>query len=146
MPQKYTIPNCLTESGLTQEQYVRWLSRKAATHCKRDRQRSDDIAITISNYKKLIHSAVCNSGGCDWYTGEKLRWDLLSQYDNVSAKLGKTEYKSRFALLPTVDHVPGRESIYNFVICAWRTNDSKSDLGLDEFVDLCRKVLQRHGK
>jgi hypothetical protein len=145
LSQKYELPGFLHGSGLTAEQYRRWLSRKAATHCKRDRRRSNDTTITISHYKQLIHSAVCDSGGYDWYTGENLRWDLLSQFDNDSAKAGRTEYKSRFSMLPTIDHIPGRESAYDFVICAWRTNDAKSDLRFDEFVDLCRKVLARHG-
>jgi hypothetical protein len=29
------------------------------------------------------------------------------------------------------------------VICSWRTNDAKSDLTRDEFVELCRKVIAR---
>jgi len=44
-------------------------------------------------------------------------------------------------MLPTVDHVVDRRNDAEFVICAWKTNDAKSDLEYDDFVELCRKVL-----
>ena len=87
---------------------------------------------------------MCKSNGRDWYTAEGLDWRLLSQFDNASAKAGRSEYKSKFALLPTVDHIPGVGSQYDFVICSWRTNDAKSDLSYEDFVELCRKVIAHH--
>ena len=81
------------------------------------------------------------SNGCDFYTGEKLDWKLVSKYRNDASKRGRREYKRAFALLPTVDHVTDGKGKADFVICAWRTNDSKSDQSYEEFEELCRKIL-----
>jgi hypothetical protein len=141
MTKSYSLPDCLI--GKTDEAaYVRWLRRKAAAHVKRDRKRCD-WEITGEDYRLQIQEAVKSSGGLDHYTGEELRWDLLSKYSNAESKLGRSNYKSGFALLPTVDHVPG-DGKYEFVICSWRTNDAKSDLSHDEFIDLCRRVVAYH--
>jgi len=82
-------------------------------------------------------------GTHDFYTGDELDWSLVSTYSNVDSKAGRTVYKSGFAMLPTVDHIAGDNGRYDFVICAWRTNDSKSDLDHAEFVELCRKVIAK---
>ena len=92
-----------------------------------------------------IHRAVESSAGKDWYTGEGLAWELINTYDNAHSKLHRGVYKTDFALLPTVDHVSTNGDNYEFVICAWRTNDAKSDLSLDDFLSLCRKVIGLHG-
>lgn len=84
-----------------------------------------------------------NGGERDAYTGEKLSWSLISTYDNEEAKKGRRSYKKGFALLPTVDHVGDGTGSPNFLICSWRTNDSKSDLDLVEFQELCRRILMR---
>ena len=125
---------------LTREAYVRWLQRKAAAHVKRDRKRGNGSA-TVSEYKRAIHYAVCASQGRDAYTGEQLDWQLISTYDNDESKQGRREYKARFALLPTVDHIGDGTGPADFKICAWRTNDAKGDLSLEEFVALCERVL-----
>ena len=143
---KIRIAGFLVEEGISPARYWRWLARKAATHCKRDRRRIANNSITIANYKQLIHNAVCKSGGFDWYTGEELQWDLLSKYNNEESKARKSIYKSEFALLPTVDHVFVTSGKYDFVICGLRTNDAKNDLNLEEFVALCRRVIARHGE
>jgi len=57
-------------------------------------------------------------------------------------KSGYRTYKAGFALLPTVDHVGDGLGEADFKICAWRTNDAKSDLTHDEFVALCRRVVK----
>ena len=139
MPTLYPVPPTL---GIRQETYIRWLRRKAAAHVKRDRRRCD-YAITGEEYRRLIHAAICDHGTHDYYTGEELNWDLVSTWSGPEAQLGRTGYKAGFALLPTVDHVPGKDGRYDFVICAWRTNDAKSDLGHGEFIDLCRRVVAR---
>lgn len=79
--------------------------------------------------------------GKDSYTGEELEWSKISTYDNRRARSGGREYKAQFAMMPTVDHYKDRSGELNFRICAWRTNDAKSDLSYDDFVDLCRLVL-----
>jgi hypothetical protein len=141
--QQYPFPDFL-EGRVTTQQYGRWLQRKAAAHVKRDRKRLS-IPVVLSTYKRLIHTAVCTSGGVDWYTGEPLLWELISTYDNEKSKADRSHYKAGFALLPTIDHVLGDDGKYDFVICGWRTNDAKNDLSLDEFLTVCQLVLARHG-
>lgn len=133
----YPVPDSL---DIKQETYIRWLRRKAAAHVKRDRKRCAHT-ITGKDYRQKIHAAVCDHGTHDYYTGEKLDWSLVSTYCNEDSRLGRTGYKAGFALLPTVDHVPGKDGRYDFVICAWRTNDARNDLGHADFVDLCRRVV-----
>jgi hypothetical protein len=72
----------------------------------------------------------------DFYTEEQLDWTLLSKYNNEDSKKYGREYKKQFALLPSVDHLEDGKGPANFVICAWRTNDSKNDLSYEEFVEL----------
>ena len=88
-----------------------------------------------------IHRAVVHCNGRDSYTGEDLRWDLISTYDNEKSKAGRREYKAGFALLPTVDHVGDGLGPADFKICGWRTNDAKNDLSYSEFVEVCRRVV-----
>ena len=137
---KYQLPSELTDI-VNQEIYERWLHRKAATHVKRDRTRGNTTA-TVSEYKTAIHLAVSSCKGIDAYTGEALDWTLLSQYDNEQSKQHGRHYKRQFALLPSVDHVGDGLGPADFKICAWRTNDAKNDLPYNEFVELCRKVVE----
>lgn len=139
---KYELPDFL-RSIVDQKAYDRWLQHKAEAHKKRDRSRGNTTA-TVAAYKVAIHHAVEHSSGRDAYTGEQLRWDLISKYDNEASKLGKRHYKAGFALLPSVDHVGDGLGEANFKICAWRTNDAKNDLTYADFVELCRLVVQHH--
>lgn len=143
MAMLYPLPQFLN-GVVTREQYVRWLQRKAQAHVIRDRKRVA-WTVTVSAYKKAIHDAVTSSGGLDFYTGEALNWGQISTYDNAASKAGRSVYKAGFALLPSVDHVSGEGEGYDFVICGWRTNDSKHDMSLSEFVALCRRVVKHHG-
>lgn len=130
------------EGVVAPEAYERWLNRKAIAHVRRDRGRghSDETA-TRALYKEAIHAAVLLSGGRDAYTGEQLAWQLISTYDNDESKLGRHQYKARFAMLPSVDHVDAGATEASFRICAWRTNDAKHDLSVEAFLDLCRRVV-----
>jgi hypothetical protein len=141
---KYQLPEFLAPE-VQQAQYERWLHRKAVAHVRRDRKRGNKAA-TIAGYKVGIHKAVEDSEGRDAYTGERLDWTLMSQYDNDESKRGGREYKARFALLPSVDHVAGGTGPADVKICGWRTNDAKSDLSYQEFLDLCRKVITAANK
>ncbi len=96
----------------------------------------------IQQYKEAIHQAVSQSNGLDPYTGEKLDWTLIQKWNNGESHRGGAAYKKRFALLPSVDHVQGEGESARFKICAWRTNDAKSDLPYTEFLDLCKKVVK----
>ena len=137
---RYDVPDFLKSIGIKRTIYIRWLDRKAMAHVKRDRARGNKSA-TKEIYKVAIHQAVQTSGGRDAYTGEKLDWHLISKYDNESSKMDGRRYKATFGLLPTVDHVGDGAGPADFKICAWRTNDAKNDLSLEEFVSLCRRVV-----
>jgi hypothetical protein len=143
MARKHSIPAFL-EGMVDSDAYVRWLGRKAAAHVKRDRDRGQS-AVTRPLYKEAIHAAVLLSDGRDACTGEVLQWRLISTYKNEDSKAGRHTYKSGFALLPTVDHVAAGATEASFRICAWRTNDAKSDLSPEEFIELCIKVLVHAG-
>lgn len=136
---KFAIPEFLN-GRVSQGQYVRWLHRKAAAHVKRDRTRKSHL-ITGADYRRLIHHAVCASNGRDFYTGEELAWEKVSTYSNEESRANRSIYKAAFASLPTVDHVLLEDGTYDFVICAWRTNDAKSDLSHADFIQLCRSVI-----
>lgn len=140
---QYALPSALR--GLcTEVAYKRWLHRKAVAHVIRDRKRWQ-IPLAVTDYKQAIHAAVIETGAHDAYTGDGLDWGLISKYDNEKSKTGRSAYKKTLALLPTVDHAGNAPGDMNFRICAWRTNDAKSDLTLEEFIELCRRVL-RHNK
>src|SRR5262245_36292655 len=100
LPQ-YVVPDSI-KTHCDQAKYSRWLRRKAAAHVKRDRKR--DRVCTVALYKAEIHTAVLESQGTDFYTGEFLNWSLISTYDNEASKNGRAKYKKTLALLPTVDH------------------------------------------
>ena len=140
---KYQLPPQLSPQ-LGQQLYERWLSRKAAAHKKRDRARGNATA-TREGYMLAIHDAVIRDGGRDAYTGEELRWDLISTYDNERSKSERRLYKAVFARMPTVDHAGNGLGPADFRICAWQTNSAKSDILVSEFVDLCRRVVAHFG-
>jgi hypothetical protein len=133
---------------IDQAVYKRWLQRKAKSLARRDRkylqsQGKDTRTVVVKEYKIAIRDAVCECQGKDAYTGEVLDWTLLSEWKNEKAKKGKRTYKKDFALLPTVDHVDGRV-VAKFKICAWRTNDAKNDLSLNELIDFCKKIIKKN--
>lgn len=136
---KYQAPDFLSDI-IDQATYEKWLHRKAMTHVRRDRGRGN-ISAQNSEYKQAIHTAVIECQGFDSYTKEPLDWSLLSQYDNELSKQHGRGYKKLFALLPSIDHVGDGLGSADFRICAWRTNDSKNDLPLDEFIALCQRVV-----
>lgn len=127
----------------TSRVYKRWLHRKAMAHFKRDSKRGIKN-ISCSSYRDAIHKAVLNGGQFDAYTGEALDWTLISKYDNADSKAGKREYKKKFWNLPTVDHFDENYKSPTFKICSWRLNACKNDLNLDEFIDVCQKVIKFH--
>ena len=140
---QYAVPECIKRQ-CDQLRYSRWLHRKAVAHARRDRKR--DMDCTIARYKAEIHAAVCSSGDLDFYTGEPLNWSLVSTYDNESSRSGRKKYKKTLALLPTVDHTVDELGRPKFVICSWYVNDAKSDLTLEDFYQLCERVLKHRDK
>ena len=95
---KYQFPECLNGQCYPLE-FDRWLERKTRAHLKRDRQRGNTNA-TRESYKTAIYEAVVRSKGIDACTGKKMRWDLISKYDNDEAKAKGKEYKKEFGDLP----------------------------------------------
>lgn len=141
MARKHTMPPFL-EGIVKPDAYEHWLNRKALAHARRDRKRGHSTeTATRALYKEAIHAAVILSDGLDAYTGEALDWRLISTYDNEESKVGRHKYKAGFAMLPTVDHVDAGATESSFRICAWRTNDAKNDLSVEDFVNLCRRVI-----
>ena len=140
---KYKLPDFFSDiPNLKQDIYEKWLHGRAVAHVKRDKKRGNTTA-TIATYKNAIH--LCSdfhSVGCDYYTGESLKWSLLGRYSNEESKANGRHYKAKFALLPSVDHVGDGLREADFKICAWRTNAAKNDLTHQEFVDLCRRVVK----
>jgi hypothetical protein len=143
MSKKYALPEFLMGT-IDQATYLRWLTRKAQAHVKRDRQRDNSTAIGEA-YRVAIHAAVMLGAGRDAYTGEVLDWTLLSRYDNLESSEGGRTYKHGFAKLPTVDHVGDGLGPANFKICGWRVNDAKHDLDIPAFLAVCKAVLEHHG-
>jgi len=139
MPRKYELPVFLADVT-SRSAYIDWLSKKAATHVKRDKERGNTTA-TTQKYKVAIHNAVISSNGSDAYTGEDLDWSLLGKYNNEESKKGGRTYKARFNMLPSVDHVSDGIGDPDFKICAWQTNDAKNDKSLVEFLEICQKVI-----
>lgn len=137
---KYTLPPVLT-GKCSEKDYVHWLTYKAAAHVRRDQKRGNTAATTPS-YRAAIHAAVCSGGHLDAYTGKPLDWGLIRKYNNKDAKAGGRAYKKKFANLPTVDHVGDGKGPIDLKICSWRLNDCKSDLTLEEFVEVCKTVLE----
>lgn len=137
---RYALPQFLM-GVITSAAYARWLQRKAQAHVVRDRKVRGNKIAKVSEYKRAIHDAVCASGGLDAYTGEPLAWRLMSQYNNEKSRKGRREYKAGFALLPTVDHVGDGTGPADFKICAWRTNDAKTDMKYEDFLALCHRVV-----
>lgn len=141
---KYGLPSFL--SGRCEpEAYIRWLSRKATAHVKRDRKRGNTTA-TRAEYMVAIHRSVERGRGVDCYTGEQLAWEKISKYRNEESKARKRAYKRELAMLPTVDHVGDGLGTPDFQICAWRTNDCKNDLTYEELVHFCRLVLSHSSR
>jgi hypothetical protein len=138
----YSLPDFLVNQCTLQE-YKKWLHRKAFAHFKRDSDRGMKN-ISCSSYKKAIHEAVLNGGQHDAYTGEQLNWKLISKYRNEEARVGGRQYKKKFWYLPTVDHYDNNRENPTFKICAWKTNDCKNDLTLNEFLEVCEKVLNHN--
>ena len=139
---KYQLTLKMSEL-VEQPVYEKWLHRKAMAHIKRDRARGNTVS-TNEDYKLAIHKAVCESEGKDAYTNEDLDWSLLSKYNNEESKKFGRAYKKQFALLPSVDHVDDGKGAADFKICGWRTNDAKNDMNLQEFIELCKKVVANH--
>jgi hypothetical protein len=142
VPQVFFLPPFL--NGIcTEAVYRKWLDRHAGTIYLRDRKQRRPYALSGSKglYKKAIHAAVNASGLCDPFTGETMKWEIIGTWDPAKIKDQPDGFK-KFYLLPTVDHVNPYADILEFEICSWRINCCKSGLTPNEFVEVCRKVVE----
>lgn len=140
----YVPPEFLT--GIcTQKMYEKWLDAHAESLYVRDRNQHRPYALTSSKalYKMAIHHAVCASGPCDPYTGDRMKWELMGTWDIIKGHGQPESYKKEYYLLPTIDHVNPWADVLEFEICSWRINCCKGDLTPDEFVEVCRRVGER---
>lgn len=132
---KYPLPLFLSEQGVSQDQYGRWLDKVANAVVRRDRKRLSD-RIDKNVFREAIHLAVENGGDTDFYTGEFLNWKLL-QHFNGSPVPARKQHE-----VPTVDHEVVSATSPAFRICSLRTNKCKSDFSVTELKDFCQKFLK----
>ena len=142
-----------TDITISSREFYDWVMKKGYSLYQRDLNRAKDkseftdtYTYTYTHYRKEICKAIQDApnAGEDYYTGEKLNWNLIGQYNNSDAKQGGKDYKREFALMPTVDHI-NAEAKPEFVICSWRMNDAKNDLSECEFTKLCISFLRQKG-
>ena len=126
---------------MTQADYQLAVNRMAVGLRKRDEKRGGSY--THRQAADALHQAIIDCQGRDHYTGEWLDWSLWRTYDSEKSKKGGTAYKRTLAMQPSVDHRNGLP-ICDFVICAWRTNDAKSDMTLDELKEFARRLLEHN--
>jgi hypothetical protein len=140
----YALPPFLL-GVISQKDYCDWLQRKGHNLRQGDTKLKRPYAKenTVMVYKQKIHQAVLDGGEFDPYTGEKINWGLISKEKNLKKGDYIDNYLNRYAMYPAVDHIiPGE---FEFEICSWISNESKSSMTPDEFVDFCRKVVSFRG-
>jgi hypothetical protein len=136
---KYNLPQFL-QGRVTVDTYRHWLLVKAKSLHSRDLRKKRPYAKpgTWTEYRQAIHEAVVRAGEFDPFTGAALQWELISTWDDKSAKDCGQEYIKKFYLLPTADHTD--PSKLDFEICSWLVNMCKTHLSADEFLNLCKTV------
>ena len=77
---KKVLPPFITDAMA----YSRWLKGRALAHVKRDKARGHTQANPAA-YRAVIHQAVLDSEGRDFYTGEMLDWSPCSTYNNAGS-------------------------------------------------------------
>ena len=135
------------------DKFSEWVMKKGYSLYQRDLKRTKEEfkeefkkKYPYTVYRSKICEAIKNipDAGKDYYTEEKLNWDLIGQYNNSNAQQEGKAYKRKFALMPTVDHI-NAEAKPEFVICSWRMNDAKNDLSEFAFTKLCIRFLRKKG-
>ena len=141
----YSLPSFL-QGTVTQTDYIKWLNQKCDSMRQRDLKLKRPYAFVNSRmaYKQKIHQAVLDNGQFDPYTGEKLDWALISRQKSLKKCNYVNNFLNTFALLPAVDHIGSGK--LEFEICSWLINEAKSCMDPDEFIGLCKKVVDFRGK
>ena len=89
--------------GVIDGKYSELIQRKAVAVTRRDKRRGGQY--TVKQAIEALDQAFHRCNGFDPYDGSQLDPDLLGEYRNEDAKAEGAEYKKRFAMLPTIDHV-----------------------------------------
>jgi hypothetical protein len=139
MTHKYPLPDCLKQLRVPEPDFRHWLDRKAQVHVNRDKRRGVSSGGKAS-YKERICQAVNEAQGRDYYTGQRLAWNLISRWDNAEAARKKGEYKRDFWNLPTVDHEDPSDCKSTLRLCSWRLNDAKNDQTIAELLALADQI------
>ena len=125
--------------------YIKWLNKRARQLHDRDlaQGRPYGIAGSRASYKAAIHAAVIATGLWDPYTGDRMKWELIGTWD--TSNVPDNVYLDKgYYLMPTVDHVDPWADVLHLQVCTWRTNCCKGGLTPDEFVRVCRRVVERN--
>jgi hypothetical protein len=143
MPRPGHTPPEYLNGIFTTLEYNAMLREKAGYLLEKDRTRKRPWVkgATFSMYERLIHDAICAGGQVDPFTGEKLQWKLTKEYSPKKSK-GDRQYMKQFYLMPTVDHIDPFGATLAFEICSWKINACKNYQNPDEFIAMCRKVVE----
>ena len=133
--QKYPVPQHISDLGISQESFGRWLDRVTNAHLIRDRKHTGE-KIVPAVYREAIYRAVADGSDRDYYTGEQLDWKLLRYFSKGDGK-GRDQ-----RLVPTVDHEGLSTKAPVFRICSLRSNKCKSDCTVQELLAFCEAFIK----
>jgi len=140
----YPLPSFLA-GVVSAETYQRWILHHGHYLFWLDKKRNFPCALNGSSrlYRDAIAQAAERAGPCDPYTGDAMRWDLVDRYPHTRQEFDSlTDAMCReFALLPVADHIDPRAEKLAFEICSWQINTAKCSSTPEEFVELCKAVL-----
>jgi hypothetical protein len=140
---KFPVPAPI--AGTTSQiDYDKWLNQKSWSLLSRDKRRNRPYAMTATRqvYKQKIHEAAATGNAIvDPYTGDTLRWDLLHKWDPKKDK-GHKNFEKAFYRLPSVDHRYPDSDTLDLEICSWLINSCKSDQSPEDFVKMCRTIVE----
>jgi hypothetical protein len=144
-PKRWLLPGYM-QGRCTLDQFRRWIFSHAAQILSRDKKLLRPYALDgcMELYKQIIYEAAQNAV-YDPFTGELLQWELINRWD-PRKKTPSGHSVRDFRLLPTADHVDPASDVLDIEICSWFMNDCKGNLNPQEFIAICRKVVDYAGK
>lgn len=135
----FHIPAEVHERGTSCIRYNLWLVGQAKSCRNRDRGKIKPLP-PLSEYQAVIHSAVVRSKGLDEYTGDPLEWNRINHERPAAGGRRNHVIRGRW---PSVDHYQGTGKLH-YRICSGLVNLAKGPLDHQQFVELCRKVTDKH--
>jgi hypothetical protein len=136
------FPPDFAKGKCTVRQFRKWLKDRTRTLYCRDVELKRPYALNSSwsTYTHMMNDAA-QHGQFDPYTGVELTWEEIDTWNPDLAR-GNREYAKAFALMPTIDHIDPAADVLEFEICSWKINSCKGNLNPQEFVDLCKRVVE----